>query len=166
MSETIMSWDEYFMRHVYLAASKSKDPRTKIGAILVKDGVVISEGFIGFARGVLDLPQRYNDKETKYQYVVHGEHNSILNAARRGVQTLGSVIYTQGVPCNECAKAIVQAGITKVVLHCEWPNMDSPKWEKATQISKTMFEEAGIPIEWFCKVLDLKGFIDGKEISV
>lgn len=161
-----MSWDEYFMRHVYLAASKSKDPRTKIGAVLVKDGVVISEGFNGMPRGVIDSVERYSDRETKYQYVVHGEHNSILNAARLGISTLDATMYTQGIPCNECAKCIIQAGIFKVVCHECWPNMDSPNWKKAVEITKSMFSEANIETEWFHKPLGLKGFVDGKIIDI
>lgn len=166
MSNSTMSWDEYFMRHVYLAASKSKDPRTKIGAVLVKDGVVISEGYNGIARGVFDLPERYNDREVKYQYVVHGEHNAILNAARSGIGTLDSVLYTQGIPCNECAKAIIQAGIFKVICHRNWPDMDSPKWQKATEITKIMFAEANVETEWFHKSLGLQGMIDGKIVEI
>ena len=155
------------MRHVYLAASKSKDPRTKIGAVLIREGVVISEGYNGIARGVFDLPLRYSDRDTKYKFVVHGEHNSILNAARLGIKTSGSIIYTQEVPCHECAKAIIQAGVLEVIVHTQWPEMDYvPKWIESTTISRKMFQEAGIPVRYLDCPLGLEGMIDGKKISV
>ena len=165
--QSTMSWDEYFMRHVYLAALKSKDPRTKIGAVLVRDGIVISEGFNGIARGVLDAPERYHDRIIKYQYICHGEANSVFNAARSGVKTLGSILYTQGIPCNECAKAVIQAGVVEIVIHAQWPEMKyAEKWVESTNVSKIMFSEAGIPIRSFNKILDLDGYVDGKIIMV
>jgi dCMP deaminase len=164
---TIPSWDEYFMRHVYLAASKSKDPRTKIGAVLVKNGVLISEGFNGFARKVQDSPERYRDRETKYKFIVHGEANSVLNAARHGINTSESVLYTQGVPCNECAKSLIQAGVREICIHAQWPEMNHvPKWVEAVKISHCMFQEAFIPIRILDKKLGLIGFLDGKEVYV
>lgn len=162
-----LSKDEYFMRHVYLAASMSKDPRTKIGAVLVKDGVIISEGFNGLPRGVRDYKTRLDDRELKYKFVVHGEHNAILNCARNGVSTLGSTLYTQGVPCNECAKAIVQAGIKRVIIHNRWPDMgSSEKWVEAAKITKEMFAEADIPIYFCYETLGLQALVDGKIINV
>lgn len=160
-----MNWDEFFMRHVYLAASKSKDPRTKIGAILVKDGVIISEGFNGFARKVKDLPSRYFNKEIKYKFICHGEHNSVLNAARRGESTLDSICYTQGIPCNSCAIALIQAGIKEIVIHNQWPEMNQ-KWKESIKISKVMFKEAGVKIRIYNEILDLQGLNNGEIVEV
>ena len=162
----IPSWDEFFMRHVYLAASKSKDPRTKIGAILVRGDIIISEGYNGFSRGVRDLPERYLDRETKYKYVVHGEVNSILNAARHGIKTDGSILYTNGIPCENCGKTIIQAGVLDVIVHKQWPEIPSSIWAASAEITKTMFQEAGVLIREFDCVLGLKGVCDGKIINV
>lgn len=162
----IPSWDEYFLRHVYLAASKSKDPRTKIGAILVKNGIIISEGYNGFARGVSDLEERYLDRKTKWNYVVHGECNSILNAARNGISTINSILYTNGIPCKECGKTIIQAGIVEVIIHKQWPEILSEDWKESVGITKIMFQEAGLKIRSVNITLGLIGLVDGKIINV
>jgi len=81
------NFDELFMRMVYLTATKSKDPSSKIGAVIVKDDRVISTGYNGFPIGVSDSQERYLNRETKYKFVVHAEHNSILTAARFGIST-------------------------------------------------------------------------------
>lgn len=158
------SWDEIFMREVYLWASKSKDPRTKIGAVLVKDNIPISHGYNGFARNVKDDTKRYNDRPTKYKFVVHAEDNTVLNCARRGISSVGSTLYTQCVPCCECAKSIIQGGITDIVVHNLWPTMNN--WEKSQEHSKVMFDEVGIKIRVFSYPLGIEGFNDGKIISV
>jgi dCMP deaminase len=160
-----MTWDEAFMRHVYLVAAKSKDPRSKIGAVLVKDGIVISEGFNGFARGVKDYAERYYDKETKYRFVVHGEANSVFNAVRHGINTTDAVCYTQGIPCCECAKALIQAGVKEVVVHQQWPAMNQ-KWLESIKTSKIMFRESGVKIRVYNQMLGIHGLNDGYTVLV
>jgi len=162
-------WDEFFMRHVYLVASKSKDPSTKIGAVIVKDNNIISSGYNGFARGVSDDPIRYNDREMKYLLVCHGEFNAVVSAARHGISTLGSTIYTQGIPCNECAKSVIQSGIKTVIVHQQWREYSktSPtKWTKLAELSSMMFYEAGLEIRHYDKMLNIQGYRDGKVIKV
>ena len=161
------TWDVLFMRKVYEIASKSKDPRTKIGAVLVRDNHAFLEGYNGFAKGVKDLSERYQDKETKYKYVVHAEHNAILIAARFGISTMNSTLYTQGIPCNECTKAVIQAGIKEIVVHAQWPNLfTSPKWTDSIGISNIMLEESGITVRWLDSVLGVNGYLDGKIMKV
>ena len=158
-------WNEWFMKHVYLAAEKSKDPRTKVGAVLVKDNHIISTGYNGFPVGVIDSLDRYNDRESKYSFIVHAEHNSILTAARMGMSVEGSTLYTQGIPCNECSKAIIQSGIKYIVVHKQWPTM-IPKWVESCKISEMMFNEADIRITILNNILGVKGYLDGKVIEV
>jgi dCMP deaminase len=160
-----LSWDAYFMKHVYLAASKSKDPRTKMGAVLVKDGVVISEGYNGFARGVKDFEDRYIDRATKYKYVVHAEVNAVLNAARRGVSTFGSVCYTQHPPCHECMKTLLQAGISEVVTHSTFPSMRAA-WGDSCDIADNMRNEAGVKARVIDDVLGIETRINGENSAV
>lgn len=160
-------WDSWFMEHVYLAAKKSRDPKTKIGAVLVKDNKIISTGFNGFCIGVRDLSERYNCRETKHSFVAHAESNSILSAARFGISTLGSILYSQGVVCHECCKSIIQGGVKELVVHKQWPNLvHNENWVKSIEISKIMLEEAGVKIRWLDKVLGVKGYLDGKIINV
>lgn len=161
-----ISWHELFMRQVYVVARKSKDPRTKIGAVLVKDNRIIATGYNGFPSGVLDLKIRYDQREVKYQYVVHGEHNAILSCARIGVSSVGSSLYTQGYPCNECCKAIIQGGVSEVIIHKQWPVMSSPKWKESHIISCNMLSEAQVRVIIFDKVLHLLGKLDDEIISV
>ena len=112
-----LSWDEYFMAIAKLSAMRSKDPSTQVGACIVSnDNRILSIGYNGAPRGLHDDIMKW-DREgdflnTKYAYVCHGELNAILNY--RGDLT-GSKIYVALFPCNECAKAIIQAGIKEVI---------------------------------------------------
>lgn len=162
-----MNWDEYFLRLVYLVSNKSKDPRTKIGSVIVRDNGIISTGFNNFPRKVADLPERYNDRETKYKFICHSEASAVLQCARIGVTALDATLYTQGYPCYECCKSIIQSGIKEIVLHKQWPDLTySEKWVESYKISKLMLEETGIKVRYFDKILGIKGFIDNQEIDV
>jgi dCMP deaminase len=164
MSIHIPSWDEFFMRHAYLAASKSKDPSTQIGAILVKNGIVVSSGYNGFPRKVLDLPERYADKPTKYAMVVHGESNAILGAARNGITTDGTVMYTQGTPCSDCAKNVIQAGVKEIVVHKQWGAMTN--WVTSQALGTKMLQEAGVVVRELDLILGIECLVSGKLIKV
>lgn len=163
----IPSWDEFFLRHVYLSALKSKDPRTRIGAVLVRDKQIVSTGYNGFGRKVKDLPERYNDRETKYSFICHAEFNSILQCAKIGLSSDNTTLYTPGFPCAECCKAIIQGGISEIVIHKQWPNLIyAEKWVKSLEISKLMIAEAGISVRVFDGVLGMQGVLDGKIINI
>ena len=111
-----INWDEYFMGIAMLAARRSKDPNTQVGACIVSDdNIIISTGYNGMPKGCSDdvFPWERTGEETKYPYVVHAELNAILNASGRDLR--GSRIYVALFPCNECAKAIIQSGIKEVI---------------------------------------------------
>lgn len=111
-----ISWDEYFMGVAKLAARRSKDPSTQVGACVVSpENIIISTGYNGMPMGCSDdeFPWAREGAETKYPYVVHAELNAILNANGRDLR--GSRVYVALFPCNECAKAIIQSGIKEVV---------------------------------------------------
>ena len=114
-----ISWDEYFMGITMLAAHRSKDPNTQVGACVVSpDNIIISTGYNGMPKGCSDdeFPwERQADcaNNTKYPFVVHAELNAILNANGRDLR--GARIYVALFPCNECAKAIIQSGIKEVI---------------------------------------------------
>ena len=113
-----LTWDEYFMGVALLASKRSKDPNTQVGACIVDEyDRILSTGYNGFPYGCSDDEYPW-DREgdegfTKYPFVVHAELNAILNC--RGKNLTGSRIYVALYPCNECAKAIIQAGIKEVV---------------------------------------------------
>lgn len=164
-----MDWNEYFFSHVYLAARKSKDPSSKIGAIIVNKDTIISEGYNGFPRKVLDLEERLSDRNTKLVFTVHAEHNAILNCARNGISTMGGTIYVNAFPCDGCMKNIIQAGITKVYIHKEYQDLFCKRnnnWADSYKIAKLMAEEAGIEIVYYSKFLDEKALLGGNEIKV
>ena len=139
-----ISWDEYFMSVALLAAMRSKDPNTQVGACIVNDrNKIMSVGYNGFPIGCSDdqFPwEREGDAyDTKYPYVCHAELNAILNNA--GANLAGCRIYVALFPCNECAKAIIQSGIREVVYLSD-KYADTPM----TRASKRMFNAAGVKL--------------------
>ena len=143
--EEYLNWDEYFMGIAILSADRSKDPSTQTGACIINaDKRIISVGYNGATRGIDDKEfpwdskgeQTSDLKTTKNPWVVHAELNAILNA--HGVDLSGTTLYVTFFPCNECAKAIVQAGIKKVI----YLRMYSKK--EIVEITKTMFDAAGV----------------------
>jgi len=135
-----ISWDEYFMGIAMLAAKRSKDPSTQVGACIVsQDNIIISTGYNGMPKGCSDdeFPWGREGAETKYPFVVHAELNAILNANGRDLR--GSRIYVALFPCNECAKAIIQSGV-KEVLYL------SDKYASSASViaSKRMMDAAGV----------------------
>lgn len=140
--EDYISWDEYFMGIALLSAKRSKDPSTQVGACIVNGrNKIMSVGYNGFPLGCSDdvFPWERSGEEndTKYPYVCHAELNAILNNA--GGDLNGCKIYVALFPCNECAKAIIQAGIKEVIFLSD-KYADTP----ATKASKRMFDAAGV----------------------
>lgn len=141
--EDYISWDEYFMGVSLLAAKRSKDPNTQVGACIVNnDKKIMSVGYNGLPTGCSDdeFPwerQAERKTDTKYPYVCHAELNAILNNA--GASLHGCSIYVALFPCNECAKAIIQSGIRNVYyLSDKYADSDMVK------ASKRMMDAAGV----------------------
>ena len=111
------TWDGYFMDMANLVATKSKDRSTRCGVVIVGEGkTVLSTGYNGFPRGVDDYNEDLHKRPEKYAWTEHAERNAIYNAARNGIKLLGSIAYITTAPCIDCARALVQAGITSVVV--------------------------------------------------
>ena len=137
-----ISWDEYFMGVAQLSAMRSKDPNTQVGACIVsQDNKILSMGYNGFPVGCSDdefpWSREGEELERKYVYTVHSELNAILNY--RGGSLEGAKLYVTLFPCNECAKAIIQAGIRTVVYDC-----DKYSLTPSVIASKKMFDAAGV----------------------
>lgn len=141
-----MTWDEYYLHIAAAVALKSKDPSTQVGAVIVSpDNTIIATGYNGFPKGVSDTPDRLGDRTIKYKLVSHAERNAIFFAARCGVRLAGSTLYVRPLPvCPECAIAIAQAGIARVVALIE---QTREHWEEEARWSKLIFREAGIHYE-------------------
>lgn len=141
-----ISWDQYFMAIANLVRCRSKDPVTKVGACLVLDNKIISTGYNGFPRNISNEKYPWtkgSEDETanKFFYVVHAELNAILNSP---TSPSGSTLYVTKFPCNECAKAIIQAGIKKII----YTEKEDPLFsEKKHYYSKQLLIDAGIEIE-------------------
>ena len=135
-----ISWDEYFMGVALLAAKRSKDPNTQVGACIVdENNIILSTGYNGLPIGCSDDEYSWEREgsDTKYQYVVHAELNTILNATGRSLR--GGVLYVTLFPCNECAKAIIQSGIKEIVYLS-----DKYASSQSTRTSRRMLYSAGI----------------------
>ncbi len=139
-----ISWDEYFMGVSFLAAQRSKDPNTQVGACIVSsENKILSIGYNGFPQGCSDDDFPWSrgvsdDPDTsKYFYTTHSELNAILNY--RGGSLEGAKIYVTLFPCNECAKAIIQAGIKKIIYADD-------KYDGTPSVvaSKRMLKSAGV----------------------
>ena len=142
-----LKWDQRYLKLAEEVASWSKDPSRKIGAVAVgAKGQVLAQGFNGFPRGIDDSEERYNDRERKYELVVHAEMNVIYNATYSGVSLDGATLYVTGLPvCSECAKGIVQVGIKRVIMReMEIPESWLSSWHKTREI----FHEAKILFEF------------------
>ena len=141
--EHVLSWDEYFMGLAHLSAMRSKDPSTQVGAVIVdQEHKVVGVGYNGLPIGCSDDEFPWDREggmlETKYAFVVHAELNAILNSTR---DLHGCTLYVSLFPCNECAKAIIQSGIRKIVY-------EDDKYAAADNViaSKKMLNAAGVEL--------------------
>ena len=142
-TDNVLTWEEYFMGLAHLSGLRSKDPNTQVGAVIVdENNRVVSIGYNGFPSGVSDDEFPWGREggvlDTKYAFVVHAELNAILNSQR---SVRGCSLYVSLLPCNECAKAIIQAGIKRIIF-------ESDKYDGAdTNIaSKRMLRAAGVEL--------------------
>ena len=142
-TDNVLTWEEYFMGLAHLSGLRSKDPNTQVGAVIVdENNRVVSIGYNGFPSGVSDDEFPWGREggvlDTKYAFVVHAELNAILNSQR---SVRGCSLYVSLFPCNECAKAIIQAGIKRIIF-------ESDKYDGAdTNIaSKRMLRAAGVEL--------------------
>lgn len=143
----LSKWDKRFVKIAFEVATWSKDPGTKVGAVLVSDRRIIATGYNGFPHGIMDTLERYQDRETKLGLTVHAEVNAILNAAKNGASTAGSTLYVTFPPCVSCSTAVIQAGVTRIVR----PDIStSPKrWRESFEAGQSLISEAGIEVESF-----------------
>ncbi len=174
----------------YQIARRSRDLSTHSGSVITTiDHVPVSFGYNSFPRGIEfegeigkdGLPSRQSriDGE-KYHWMEHGERNAIYNANRTGSILLGTRLYVNWIPCTDCARAIIQSGISEVIIHKQgqqafehsrlsdgttWTGSESDKWDASSQKSLGMMKEAGVYIKWYNDILDgdVRGFFSGKE---
>lgn len=135
----VSHWDRRFLALAEHIAGWSKDPSTKVGSVIVDDGRrIVATGFNGLPMGVEDTIDRLNNRDLKYQLIVHAERNAIISARQN---LAGHSIYVWPMmPCAVCAAMIIQAGISEVIA----PFSDNPRWVDSFKLTEEMFAEAKI----------------------
>ena len=140
------SWDQYFLKMCKLVASKSPDPSTQCGCVIVgPDNEVRTTGYNGMPRGIESTPER-EERPEKYYWYEHAECNAIFNAARAGIAMKGCTAYVTGIPCPSCVRAFIQSGIIQVIVPLNGHNPDHNKgWKEKYECSWKMLRSANIP---------------------
>mgnify|MGYP000923137224 CR=1 FL=1 len=143
----INKWDERFLFLAKIISSWSKDPSTKVGAIIVKDNRIVTTGYNGFPPNILDSEERLNNRELKYKYICHAEANSIIQCCNTGTSCNGADIYIYPFgPCIECSKLIIIAGIKRVIFP-KIPVDLEKRWGESIYFAKNLISEAGLKID-------------------
>jgi len=161
-------WNKYWMRRAYMAETRSKDPSTRVGAVFVKDNHDLLTGYNGFPRGVVDSPERLNNRDIKYNLITHAERAGVDKAAKRGISTDQCVVYTQGIPCSGCANSLIGAGIVKVYYHLPYQKIlqtslgEKNNWRNSIQYSIQMFIESKVELISIDDFLDVQTVIGGR----
>ena len=142
-----MNWREYFKNIAEVVKTKSKDKNTQIGAVIVgKNNEIVSTGYNSFPRGINDNVAERQERPEKYYWFEHAERAAIYNAARIGVSTDGCAIYlTCGVPCADCARAIINSGITSIYI-APGAGARGNMWDEHFKRSILMFMEANVKV--------------------
>jgi len=140
-------WIDRFMDLSRTISNWSKDPSTKVGAVIVDDKKrIIGVGYNGFPRGVDDDEERYAERPLKYKMVCHAERNALDNCP---ISTEGTTMFVTLMPCSDCAKSIIQRGIKRVVVPPMLPQNDDYNWDTDIynwKITQLMFKEAGVEL--------------------
>jgi len=147
VNQFLSKWDRRFIRIAEEVRLWSKDPGTKVGCVLVNDRRILSTGYNGFPQLVEDSLERYIDREYKLSVTVHAEKNAILNAAKNGTKVEDSTLYVTFPPCSQCASAVIQAGVAKVV--CPDPVLAPERWRENFLAANELFYEAGVKVLYY-----------------
>lgn len=153
---SVPDWDRYFLEICRVVAKRSKDPQTRVGCVIVGPAHEIrSTGYNWLPRRIRDdVPERF-ERPTKYLWIEHAERNAIYNAARAGTPLEGCSIYADLMPCMDCARAIVQAGIVEVVVdETRYAQYSGPMYSEHFAKVEELFKEAGVRIRTVPTVTD------------
>ncbi len=140
-------WDRRFIRRAQEISSWSKDPKQKVGCVMVKDKRAICEGFNGFPEGLSDDLHRLKDSDYKNKVIIHAERNAIIDATRRGSTLLGATAYITRHPCSPCASMLAQAGVKKII--CPAPVLSGSKWSDSFKIASDLLCEVRVQVIYF-----------------
>ncbi|MEN6295347.1 MAG: deaminase [Chloroherpetonaceae bacterium] len=164
-------WDQLYITLCYLIGMRSRDAMTHVGSVVVDaDNVLVSTGYNSLPRSVeVDFEARRLSRENdeKYYWIEHAERNAIYNAARRGTVLKGCKIYVPWIPCADCARAIIQTGLSEVIIHQNGQDFYSEytngKWQEAHQRTLTMLSEADVTVRFVkCDIVNPEIYMNGK----
>ena len=170
-----IDWNQLFMTMAYLVGQRSPDPSSKFGAVVVSaDNIVVSAGYNGWPRGMkpfADDDPRWQ-RPDKYLYMEHAERNAIYNATRNGVALHNCTLYVPVMTCSDCARAVIQAGITRVVVHapaCRFFRqglIDAQPWQASCATAEAMLNECGVALKVSdCEIMPIKTLLCGREFD-
>ena len=144
----VPSWDEYYLDICKVVAARSKDPHTQIGCVIAGPAHEIrSTGYNSLPRGIRDDVQERLERPTKYLWMEHAERNAIYNAARCGTPLEGCTLYVEIMPCMDCARALVQAGIREVIISgARMSQYTSDYYDEHFRNVEVLFKEAGVKV--------------------
>ena len=138
-------WDNRFLQLAEHISKWSKDPSTKVGCVVVgPDREIRSTGFNGFPRGIDDSEERLTNRDLKYPLICHAEENAIMHAARIGLSLKDCTAYVTWPPCTRCARSLIQAGISEVVIPSGLEIPD--RWIEDFELSMSLMRESGLNI--------------------
>jgi dCMP deaminase len=146
-----------------LEATRSLDPSTQNGAVLVPQRGYVAVSRNGLPAGIKNQPERW-ERPAKYGWVEHAERSAIYTAARVGTATKGARMYVPWFACVDCARAIIMAGIVEVVGHVVPRNATPERWEATIRQAEDMLREAGIGMRWLTEPLGVSVRFNGKEL--
>ncbi len=168
-------WDQLYFTMCYLIGMRSKDMATHVGSVIVDaDNVLVSTGYNSLPRGIeadSDDKRLSRDGGEKYFWIEHAERNAIYNAARRGTQLKGCKLYVPWTPCTDCARAIIQTGISEVIIHQNGQDFydlnTNGKWVDSYKKTQTMFLESGVKARYVeCKIVVPEVFMNEKFLDI
>ena len=150
LSNREMKWALRFMDMAMNVSTWSKDTSAKVGVVVVGDeNRVLTLGYNGLPRGVDERPPERHERPEKYKWYEHGERNAIYNAAAEGIRLKGSTMYAPNAACCDCARAVVQSGISRFIYFSDGPFFDRPDWVESLQTALTIFREGGVELVCF-----------------
>ncbi|MDR0927703.1 MAG: CMP deaminase [Ignavibacteria bacterium] len=163
-------WDKLYITMCYLVGMRSLDKHTHVGSVVTDaDNVLVSTGYNSLPRGIeVDADGKRISRENgeKYFWIEHAERNAIYNAARRGTILKGCKLYVPWNPCTDCARAIIQTGISEVIIHQNgqdfYDKHTDGKWLQSYQIMHDMFDESGVETRYItCDIVTPTIFMNG-----
>ena len=163
----VPSLDDRFMSMVYLIAEGSKDKRTHIGAVVIgPDNEIRTTGYNSFVRRLNDNVPERQEKPEKFYWFEHAERNAMDNATLIGTSLKGSKMYTNVIPCIDCARRIVQSGILEVIVDKKWNEGNKGEDLEHSKRTIQMFKETGVKLRyWEGHILQIKKFRRGKVLK-